>query len=179
MEEWKDIQGYEGLYQVSNLGSVKSLVGWNVGKNDYEKREKILNPSKGEYERVVLFKNGKSKTFAIHVLVAKTFIPNPENKPQVNHKDENKYNNCVSNLEWCTHKENMNYGTKQDRESFIKTKYNVLQYDLNGNLIKEWFNLREIVLNTNYKKANIANCCNHRSKTAYGYRWEYKLIDSR
>ena len=73
----------------------------------------------------------------------------------------------------------MNYGTKQERESIIKTKYNVLQYDLNGNLIKVWFNLREIAFNTNYKKTNIMHCCNGRSKTAYGYVWKYKLIDSR
>lgn len=178
-EIWKDIKDYEGLYQISNLGRVKSLMGWNFGKNDYEKREKVLKPSKGEYEKVVLFKNGKNKTYAVHRLVAKTFIPNLDNKPQVNHKDENKQNNCVDNLEWCTHKENMNYGTKQDRESRIKTKYNVLQYDLNDNLIKVWFNLREITLNTNYKKSNIMSCCNHKSKTAYGYKWKYKLIDSR
>ena len=72
----------------------------------------------------------------------------------------------------------MNYGTKQDRESQIKTKYHVLQYDLQGNLIKKWFNLREITLNTNYNKTTIMYCCQGKLKTAYGYIWEYELIDS-
>lgn len=165
-ETWKNVRGYEGLYQISDLGRVKSL-------------KKILKPSNSEYKRVNLYKNGKIKTYYIHRLVAEAFIPNPENKPQINHKDENKYNNNVNNLEWCTHKENMNHGTKQDRESLAKTKYNVLQYDLDGNLIKRWFNLREIILNTNYKKANIMYCCKHKYRTAYGYRWEYSLVDSK
>ena len=167
-EIWKDINGYEGLYQVSNLGNVKSL-----------KTNKILSPVGKEYKHVILYNKGDRKTLKIHRLVAEAFIPNPENKPQVNHKDEDKYNNIVENLEWCTHEENMNHGTKQDRESKIKTKYNVLQYDLEGNLIKKWFNLREITMNTNYKKANIMYCCRHKNKTAYGYRWEYSLIDSK
>ena len=168
MEIWKDIKGYEGLYQVSDLGNVKSL-----------KNNKILKPSLGEYKKVILYKNKKTKTCAIHRLVAETFLDNPEKKPQVNHKDENKHNNNVNNLEWCTHQENMNYGTKQDRESKVKTKHHVLQYDLNGNLIKKWNNLREIILNTQYKKSNIMYCCQNKYKTAYGYKWEYLLIDSK
>jgi len=168
MEIWKDIKDYEGLYQVSNLGNVKSL-----------RTNNLLKPSNGEYKQVTLCNKGKRKTIAIHRLVAETFIDNPFNKKQVNHKDENKHNNCVNNLEFCTHKENMNYGTKQERESRIKTKYNVLQYDLEGNFIKKWFNLREITLNTNYKKENIMYCCEGKYKQAYGYIWRYKLIDSR
>lgn len=171
-EIWKDIKGYEGLYQVSNYGNVKSL--------NYKghKSEHLLSKLPGEYKRVTLYKNKCKKTITIHRLVAQAFIPNPNNYPQVNHKDENKYNNCVNNLEWCTHKQNMNYGTKQDRESQIKTKYHVLQYDLQGNLIKKWFNLREIILNTNYKKITIMYCCRGKLKTAYGYVWKYELIDS-
>lgn len=167
MEEiWKDIKGYEGLYQVSNLGRVKSFF----------KRGKILNLLTGEYKRVVLYKNKQGKTCYVHRLVAEAFIDNPLNLKQVNHIDENKYNNIVNNLEWCTHKENMNHGTKQDRESKVKTKYKVLQYDLEGNLIKEWNNLREIVMNTDYDKSNIMYCCQGKYKTAYGFKWVYKPV---
>ena len=169
MEEiWKDIKGYEGLYQISNFGNVKSL-----------RNNNILKPSNGEYKQVTLCYKGERKTIAIHRLVASAFIENPFNKEQINHKDENKHNNNVNNLEWCTHKENMNYGTKQDKESKIKTKYNVLQYDLEGNLIKRWGNLREIIMNTNYKKSNIMYCCRNKYRTAYGYKWEYSLVDSK
>ena len=159
MEEvWKEIEDYEGLYWISNLGRVKS-------------KRKILKPISGEYLKVGLSKNGVQTTKYIHRLVAETFLR--KSNLQVNHKDENKHNNCLDNLEWITFKENMNYGTKQDRESLIKTKYNVLQYDLNGNLIRKWFNLREIVQNTNYKKSNIQYCCLGENRTAYGYIWKY------
>ena len=159
-EIWKEIKEYEGKYWVSNLGRVKS-------------KRKILKPINGEYLHVGLSKNGIQVTKLIHRLVAETFIPNSNNLLQVNHKDENKHNNNVNNLEWVTFKENMNYGTKQDRESIIKTKQNVLQYDLEGNFIKKWFNLREITKNTNYKKSNIQYCCSGKNKTAYGYIWKY------
>ena len=113
-EEWRDIKGYEGKYQVSNLGRVKSL---KDSKENY--REKILSNStdKRGYSNVNLYKNGKRNYFKVHRLVAEAFIPNPNNYPQVNHKDENKTNNCVSNLEWCTHEYNINYGTRNKRVS--------------------------------------------------------------
>ena len=106
-EEWRDIKGYEGLYQISNLGRVHS----------YYKRD-ILEPKEDKgYLRVGLYKNGKRKPYSIHRLVAEAFIPNPNNYPQVNHKDEDKSNNRVSNLEWCTAKYNINYGTHNKRMS--------------------------------------------------------------
>jgi hypothetical protein len=107
-ETWKDIKNYEGLYQISTLGRIKSFPRKGTYKN-----AKILKPYKdgGNYYYVIgLHKNGKRKYKAIHRLVAETFIPNPNNYPLVNHKDENKLNNCVDNLEWCTHKYNSNYG---------------------------------------------------------------------
>lgn len=160
-EIWKDIEYYEGLYWISNFGRVKS-------------KRKILKPINGEYLRVGLSKNGIQTTKYVHRLVAETFLG--KSNLQVNHKDENKHNNCVNNLEWITFKENMNYGTKQDRESMIKTRYHILQYDLNGNFIKEWFNLREIEKNTNYKKSNIQYSCTRKNRTAYGFKWEYKPV---
>lgn len=158
MEIWKDIKGYEGLYEVSNLGRVKS-------------KRKILKPINGEYLKVGLSKNGIQKTLYIHRLVAETFLG--KSNLQVNHKDEDKHNNNIENLEFVTHRENMNYGTKQDRESIIKTKYHVNQYDKNGNFIKQWYNLRDIVMNTKYKKENIQYCCLGKYKYAYDYKWEY------
>lgn len=105
-EIWKDIKGYEGLYQVSNTGKVKIL-----SKNIIKKTTKV---PKG-YLRVGLTKNGKTKYFYPHRLVAQAFIPNLQNKPCVNHKDRNVKNNNVDNLEWCTYKENNNYENCQKR----------------------------------------------------------------
>lgn len=108
-EIWKDIIGYEGLYKVSSLGRIKSL-----SRKDgfYNMPEKILKQStSNHYPSIGLNKNGKLKTRLVHRIVAETFISNPLNLPQVNHKDENKENNCVDNLEWCTAKYNVNYGT--------------------------------------------------------------------
>ena len=111
-EEWRDIEGYEGLYQVSNLSRVRSL--------NYNKTGQIKELSYAKrrgYLGVTLYKNGKPKTFTVHRLVARMFIPNPNNYPQVNHKDENKINNNVSNLEWCTVLYNNCYGTRLKRVS--------------------------------------------------------------
>ena len=111
-EIWKDIPDYEGLYQVSNLGRIKRLEHKrknNLINTDSTYKEHILKPAKqtSEYMYIVLCKNGKTKGFRVHRLVAQTFIPNPENKPQVNHIDTNKSNNNVNNLEWCSRSENM------------------------------------------------------------------------
>ena len=117
MEEiWKDVKGYEGLYQVSNLGRVKSFD--TKDKLDRIRKGRILKGYKqgGGYLQVSLYKNGKHKKY-IHRLVAQAFIPNPEHKPQVNHIDEIKTNNMVSNLEWSTSKENLNHGTRNERSS--------------------------------------------------------------
>ena len=112
-EEWRDIKGYEGRYQVSNLGRVKSL------NYNHTSREKILKAREDKvgYLYLNLYKNNKRKTHKVHRLVAQAFIENPNNYPQVNHKDENKSNNRVENLEWCTHRYNLNYGTRNQRAS--------------------------------------------------------------
>ena len=117
-EEWRDIEGYEGLYQVSNLGRVKSL-----NCRGHKGCIGILTPrfdGKG-YEMVALYKEGKARNTKVHRLVAQAFIPNPNNYPQVNHKDEDKTNNCVDNLEWCDTQYNNTYGTRIER--MLKTKY--------------------------------------------------------
>lgn len=114
MEIWKPIKGYEGVYEVSNFGRIKSLEREIYRGKDYAKRvqkEKILKQvvNKDSYHRVSLNKNSKSKMFAVSRLVAEAFIPNPENKPEVNHIDANRFNNKVENLEWVTAEENLNH----------------------------------------------------------------------
>ena len=163
MEEiWKDIEGYEGLYQISNMGRVKAL-----------KKGIIRKPRLGRgYLYLNLCKNGMKKTFKIHRLVAKAFIPNPQNLKCVNHKDENKLNNVVYNLEWCTFKYNTNYGTSLKRRAETQTR-NIYQYDFNGKLIKIWHGLNE-VKKSGMSPSAISSCCNKIYKTSYGFIWKYE-----
>jgi len=117
-EQWRPIKDYEGLYEVSNLGRVKSLPKYhNCGKKSYMQSEKILklNKRRDGYLQVMLYKDKKEKTLRIHRLVAQAFIPNPENKPFINHIDCDPSNNCVTNLEWVTQKENIQYASKLGR----------------------------------------------------------------
>lgn len=163
-EVWKDIEGYENLYQVSNLGNVKSL---NYNKTGTEKILKPAKHSKG-YFQVQLWKDGKMKTFFVHRLVAQAFIENPLNLPQVNHRDENPQNNHKSNLEFCDARYNNSYGTRIKR---ISKK--VSQYSLNGELIREFPSASEVERQLGFSKGNISSCCNGRYKSAYGYVWSY------
>lgn len=174
MEEiWKTIEGYPN-YMISNLGRVKSLNYHNTGK------EKILNLYKktGGYLYVCLTKNKKHKWYRVHRLVAEALIPNSNNYPQVNHKDENKQNNCVENLEWCTTDYNHNYGNRNkkisDKLTNGKTSKKVFQYDLQGNFIKEWPSVREIQRQLGYSNQNICACCLGKYKQSYGYIWSYQ-----
>ena len=165
-EIFKDIKNYEGLYQVSNLGRVYSI-----------RNNKILKPKLNRcgYLSVNLKYKGSHVTKSIHRLVAQTFIENPYNFPQVNHKDEDKTNNCVDNLEWCTAKYNHNYGTNKERaaQHFRKP---VLMFDLNNNFIKEFNSVTEAGSYVNGNSGNIARCCLNREhyNSAYGYKWKYK-----
>ena len=179
-ELWKDVKSFEGLYQVSTLGRVRSLDKYidvkirNVDK--VLKRGNILKLTynKNGYLKVFLCKNGKRTNFFVHRLVAEAFISNPNNLPCVNHKDEDKTNNYPYNLEWCTVKYNINYGThtKRSAEKHSKTVY---QYDLEGNLIKEWDSTREAGRN-GYEAKNISACCLGRRKTHKGYIWSYEEL---
>lgn len=111
-ETWKDVVGYEGFYQISNHGRIKSLA--RSGSGTFIKNDKFLVPTinNGKYIRKQLNKNGVGRCFFVHLLVAKAFIHNPENKPEINHKDGNKLNNHYSNLEWCTRQENMDHAMR-------------------------------------------------------------------
>lgn len=132
-EEWRDIPGYETFYKISNKGRVMCL---RNNRHTYLDTPKIKKPYKDEkgYYHVSLIKNCHEKRFAVHRLVAMAFIPNQDNLPEVNHKDENPSNNCVDNLEWCTRIYNVNYGTAIDRARKKKSKP-VSQYSLDGKLI--------------------------------------------
>lgn len=185
-EEWRPIKGYEGLYEVSNQGRIKSLPKIKRGKNNsiVHRKEQLLKPceSEGHYSSVNLHKDGIQKTREIHRLVAETFIPNPSNLPCVNHKDETKRNNCVDNLEWCTAKYNANYGTalaraKEKLTNNPNTSKEVLQIDkYNNEVINVYPSAREAARTLNLNGCwNIVRCCNKipRYNTAYGYRWRY------
>lgn len=165
-EIWKDIEGYEGMYQVSNLGRVKSIKF---------RKEKILKPGRDTYGylHISLSKNGERKQYLIHRLVAQAFIANPDNLSMINHKDENPSNNRVENLEWCTAKYNNNYGTKIQRIAGKLSKP-VLQFTKDGKLVKEWKSTMDVERNLGYSKGNISSCCTGRYKSAYRFIWKYK-----
>lgn len=180
MEEiWKDITGYEGRYQVSNLGNIKSLPhSREIFSRGYKQvvnyKEKLLKPSMGPYKLVTLSKNKVKEYKLVHRLVAEAFIPNPKNLPYVNHKDENKHNNCVDNLEWCTAKYNTNYGNGAEMRKQTKRKLCgkcIDQYDISGNLID--------ILETAHSKEpefmakRIIECCKRRRKAYKGFIWVY------
>ena len=164
MEEWRDIEGYEGLYQVSNYGRVKSLKHLD---------ELVLKPSKKRngYLGVVLCENGNTHSFGVHRLVAEVFIPNPQNLPQVNHKDEDKTNNRVENLEWCSSKYNVNYGNRNTicAEIFSKKVY---QYTLDNELVKIWQSTQECGRN-GFLQSCVSSCCQGKQKTHKGFKWSY------
>lgn len=168
-ETWKDIEEYEGLYQVSNMGRVKSV-----------RRNIILRPSiRNGYKRVTLYTNNIPKRYSIHRLVAMAFIPNPDNLPQVNHKDENRTNNCISNLEWCTQEYNINYGTgnKRRAQKQLNNKNKskvVLQYSLDGTFIKEWKSTMDVQRKLGFGQSHIVQVCKGKRRIAYGYIWKYK-----
>ena len=189
-EEWKPIMGYEGLYEISSLGRVRSLPRQGT-------KGGIIRPSLSSsgYLQTHLTKNGKEKTFQVHRLVAIHFIENENNLPEVNHKDEDKTNNCVWNLEFCTRKYNENYGTKRERcvknhnykESSIKSALHhdykevgrklskpIIQKDMEGNEIRRWPSNQEIRRTLNYACGSISMACNGKKPSAYGYIWEFE-----
>ena len=159
IEELKDIVRYEGEYAITRDGRV-----WSYKSN------KFLKPmlDKDGYHKVNLCKDKKMKTFRIHRLVAEAFIPNPKGLPQVNHKDENKSNNCVENLEWCDAKYNMNYGTRNERAAKKLSKPVYCE-----ELDRVFDGSRQAARELGLHNSNIISCCKGKYKTSGGYHWKY------
>lgn len=186
---WKDVEGYEGIYQISNLGRIRSLSRDYIDAAGHARhfegkiRLPVKNPKNG-YWAVILKKEGHAKGISIQQLVARHFIPNPKNKPQVNHKDQNKWNNRVSNLEWVTNDQNIHYGTaiarmiatKQASPKNIKTCY---KWELGEGkkyirIIAKYQSIKEASRANNIPSPNIIETCKGRRKTAGGYGWTTK-----
>ena len=169
-EIWKDIPEYEGLYQASNLGKIKSLDRFNY--KGHHNLEKILKQklNKNGYLSVSLCKNKKVKVCYIHKLIAITFLDNNNNYPCVNHKDGNKQNNIVDNLEWCSYTHNNNEAI---RLKLRKTKP-VIQYDKNFIKIKKWDSIANAARILKINPSDISTVCKGKRKTAGGYIWKYE-----
>lgn len=184
METWKDIKGFEGLYQISNHGNVRSF---HRGCN-------LLTPKKNNcgYLWVELADKGRIKRLLIHRLVALHFIENPLQYPIINHKDECPMNNHVNNLEWCSHSYNTTYSLKRSGRrnyegSYKKNKYGkrkrkhdirkIVQYDNDLNVIKVWNSFVDIKYTLLVNESSIRDCCNGKRKTAYGFKWAYVHSD--
>ena len=157
MEHWRSIAGYDGLYEVSDLGRIKSL---KYGK------EKILKPGKntGGYLFVILYKDGQQKLSLVHRLVSEAFIPNPNNLETVNHKDEVKTNNVVSNLEWMSRADNKRYSANKPVQMLDKST---------GELLSTFLSTHEAERVTGIANQSISSCCLGRLKSAGGYKWRY------
>lgn len=177
-EIWRPIKGYEGWYEVSSYGNVRSLdrlVIHSEGRKRLWKGKimKLCHLNNG-YLNIELSKNCVKKHHSIHRLVAEAFIPNPDNLPIVNHKDENPNNNHVSNLEWCTRSYNINYGTRNEKVA-VKLSKPVFQIDkITNEVITEYPSAAEAVRQTGFNYKHISACCNGKRKTAGGFKWQYK-----
>lgn len=179
-EIWKPVKGFEGLYEISNFGRIKSLNYRRTGK------EKIMKPKKhrGGYLFVHLCRNGKYKRFYVHRLVGIAFIPNPEGLPEINHKNEDKTNNVVSNIEWCDRRYNLNFGTYNERMSAVLTNHHAFSKPVEASKYPDF---REICLRfastmeagrKGYHQGNVSACCrgcfNREGNNKYkGLYWRY------
>ena len=183
-EEWKAIPGYD-YYEASTFGRIRSLDRYKVARPDHKTarlfRGRVLQPQITEtgYYAVLVRREGEKRQFRkVHRLVIETFIPNTDNLPCINHKDENRYNNRIENLEWCSHQYNVTYGTARKRAAVNTRKFyeqngrRVVQYDLNGKFIKEYPCIAIAIEQTGI--SNIGNCCAKRYDSAGGYVFRYK-----
>jgi hypothetical protein len=178
-EIWKDVPGYEGLYEISNFGNVMSL---NYRGHGYRKQ---LTPKCNNAGRlwVELCKNGERKPWLIHRLVGMVFIPNPNEYPQINHKDENPKNNVVSNLEWCTREYNIQYYRdrhperppfRPSRNYRVRSNIPVIQLTKDGTVVRRWDNSCQVKKTMGWSDWSVAECCRGNRKTAYGFIWKYE-----
>lgn len=186
-EVWKDVYGYIGIYMVSNTGKIKALPKVSpIYNGGYCIHDEIIlkgNPIGKGYLQVKLHKNGKGECKLIHKIVAEHFIDNPNNLPFVNHKDENKQNNCSNNLEWCTQKYNTNYGTANarrvaSRDYFVlaqKLSKPICMYSKQGEFIKRFCSAIGASRETGINKGNLTECANGKRKSAGGYIWKYEM----
>lgn len=165
LEKWVDIVGYEGLYSVSNLGRIARHLNGDT---------RILRPCTNStgYSIVNLCQNGFTKSFRVHRLVAKHFIPNPYGLPEINHKDEDKSNNCATNLEWCTKSYNATYGTRIFRIC-AKISKPILQYSKTGEFISSHPSISHASRALGLSASNIVQCCKGHLPSIGGFIWRY------
>src|SRR4030095_4582563 len=182
-EIWKNIPEYDGIYQISNFGRIKSLERIIYDSRGWECRirERILKNRIGyrKYWMINLNNEGKCKTYQVYRLVANAFIQNIDNKPCVNHIDGNKLNCHVSNLEFVTHLENYKHAvsaglTKEGTGGgYRKEKKRIVQFDLHNNFIKEWDAISWAAKELRINRSNIQRCLSNKIQTAYGFKWQY------
>lgn len=189
MEEiWKPVYGFEGFYEISNFGNVRGVDRYIKNRwgtlTLWKGRILKLRTDDDGYLRVGLKKYGKNYSKGVHRLVGEAFIPNPNNLPQINHKDENKKNNFVfinpdgtvnfekSNLEWCTNEYNLNYGSRLEK-AIEKRKIHILQFTKNMDFVGYYDSLTEAANSVDGLTSNICSCCKQNIKSAYNYIWRY------
>ena len=165
-ELWKDIKGYEGLYQVSNLGRVKRVTTSRILKGCKDK---------DGYLKVILCKNNIKSTKTVHRLVAQAFIPNTENKLEVNHIDEDKANNTVNNLEWSTRKENLNHGTRNERSSRTQS-IPIIATNLKSSESTEFYGITECARQLGLCQQSISKVLAGQCRQTKGYTFKYKEV---
>ena len=182
VETWTDVKGYENLYQSSTFGRARSVDRWVKDTNGSLRfcKGKILKPcinGRG-YFQVALYKNGKKKIHLVHRLIAEAFLPNPDNLPCVNHRDECKTNNNVENLEFCTYEYNNTYGTRIERIAEKNTNGKqckpILQYTLDGQFVREWASATQAEREGGFSSECICRCCKGKQKTHKGFIFKYK-----
>lgn len=184
MEIWKPVSGFEGLYEVSNIGRVRSLTRYKKVIKPH-----IINTGYYQYQ---LWHKGKYRVAFAHRLVAQAFVPNPDNKPYVNHKDENKLNNSFDNLEWVTHVENCRYGTAIERRTkhldYSKRRVNnanqikacskpIAQYTKDGTFVKNWNSIAECARETGISPSGISRVVSGLRNSIYGYVFKERSDD--
>lgn len=172
-EEWRPVIGYEGLYEVSSLGKVKSVSRLDDNRRFLSSKQLCLFSDKDNYKRVNLWKNGHMKQYPVHRLVANAFIPNPHGYPCVNHLDENKANNVIDNLEWCSFARNNSWGTRGARIARKKC-IPIIQLDKKGNKLHRFESCIAAAAFIGVSKSAICDCLKGRTKTCSGYILQYE-----